>query len=317
MTEKIAVIGGGTIGSSMPILFALGGYEVISYNRSKSGEEEVKKYISDALDNMVEGKAINKEKIEEVINKITYTNNYEEVMKDAFYIQECLPENYEVKREFVKEFDKYSKKDAVLGSSTSGLLITEIQRNSKKAENIIGAHPYTPPHIIPLIEISKGELSSNEAVKKAKEIFTNCKKEPIVLNKEAKGFVANRLQVAVLREVIDLVNNNVVSMEDADKALTFGPGIRWGIMGPGLVFELGGGKNGIEGLIKHIGPSMETWLEDMATWSKFPEGSTEKVTKGVKEEIKNRDENIGNTHDSLLKYRDEMLISLLKLHGKF
>lgn len=317
MNKKIAVIAGGLIGSSYPIVFAIGGYDVVSYNRREQRQEEVKDYIESALNDLVTQKVFTKKEKEEIQSRISYTTNLQEALKDTYYVQECLPENYEVKHNFIKDFEKYAPEQAVMGSSTSGLLITEIAKYAQRPEKIIGAHPYNPPHLIPLIELAKGEKSSDKAIEIAKEIFINCKKEPIVLNKELKGFVANRIQAAVFREVISMVLDGAVSMEDADKAVTFGPGIRWGIMGPGLVFELGGGEGGIESLLKHIGPSMQTWLEDLATWTEFPEEAKEKIPKMVEESLKNRPEEIGNDRESLAKYRDQMLLDILKLHNKF
>ncbi|MGO3752375.1 MAG: 3-hydroxyacyl-CoA dehydrogenase family protein [Peptoniphilaceae bacterium] len=317
MDKKIAVIAGGLIGSSFPIVFAIGGYNVVSYNRRKKREEEVKSYIDSSLDTLVDQKIFTTEEKETIKSRISYTTNLQEALEDVYYVQECLPENYEVKHNFIKDFEKYVPEEAVMGSSTSGLLITEIAKFAERPDRIIGAHPYNPPHLIPLIELAKGEKSSDRAIEIAKEIFTKCNKEPIVLNKELKGFVANRIQAAVFREVLSMVLDGVVSMEDADKAVTFGPGIRWGIMGPGLVFELGGGEGGIENVLKHIGPSMETWLEDLATWTKIPEESKKIIPKMVEESLKNRPEEIGNDRESLLEYRNQMLMDILKLHKKF
>ncbi|WP_255784958.1 3-hydroxyacyl-CoA dehydrogenase family protein [Mediannikoviicoccus vaginalis] len=142
-------------------------------------------------------------------------------------------------------------------------------------------------------------------------------KKPIIIRNEVPGFIANRLQAVVLREMMDLVYKDVVSMEDAETALTFGPAIRWAIMGPGQIFELGGGERGLQGLLDHIGPSMETWLKDAATWTEFTDDIKKKTVDGVKEAIKNRPSDIGNTNESLTKYRDGMLLEILRLHRDF
>ncbi|MGF3141404.1 3-hydroxyacyl-CoA dehydrogenase family protein [Facklamia sp. P13064] len=317
MDKKITVIAGGVIGSSFPIVFAIGGYNVVSYNKWEEEEEKVKKYIDNALNTLVTQNVFTSEERDTILSRISYTGNLEEALADVNYVQECLPEDYEIKQGFIKDFEKYAPEKAVMGSSTSGLLISEIAKFAEKPDRIIGAHPYNPPHLIPLIELAKGEKSSDQAIEVAKEIFKSSNKEPIVLNKELKGFVSNRIQAAVFRELISMVLDGAVSMEDADKAVTFGPGIRWGIMGPGLVFELGGGEGGIEAVLKHIGPSLESWLEDLATWTEIPEEAKEKIPKMVAESLKNRPKEIGNDRESLLKYRDEMLLDILKLHDKF
>ena len=135
-----------------------------------------------------------------------------------------------------------------------------------------------------------------------------------MLQKEALGFICNRLQMALYREVCNLVMSGVCTVEDADKAVTFGPGIRWGIMGPSLVFELGGGAGGVSGLMNHMNDSISLWLGDMADWKEFPQDWAKVAQEGVNAELANRSPETGNTHQSLEEYRDAMLIQLLKLH---
>ncbi len=135
-----------------------------------------------------------------------------------------------------------------------------------------------------------------------------------MLQKEALGFICNRLQMALYREVCNLVMSGVCTVEDADKAVTFGPGIRWGIMGPSLVFELGGGAGGVSGLMNHLNDSISLWLGDMADWKEFPQDWAKVAQEGVNAELANRSPGTGNTHQSLEEYRDAMLIQLLKLH---
>ena len=122
--------------------------------------------------------------------------------------------------------------------------------------------------------------------------------------------------MALYREVCELVMRGVCTVEDADKAVTFGPGIRWGIMGPSLIFQLGGGKAGIDGLMNHLNDSITLWLNDMADWKEFPKEWPSIAREGVEESMKNRTAAIGNDDESLAKYRDNMLIEMLKLHNK-
>lgn len=312
--NKAAVIGGGVIGSSFTLLFAMGGMDVINYNRSVEGEERSKNLINVYLDNLIEKDVLEASARKEILARISFTNDMKEAIQNADYVEEALPENYEVKKDFVKKFEEYADDDTVLGSATSGLLITKISEDAIHPERIFGAHPYNPPHLIPLIEISQGEKSDPAMAEKIKEMFIRLGKKPIIIKNEVPGFIANRLQALVMREIVDLVDKGVVSMEDAETALTFGPGIRWAIMGPGEIFHLGGGAHGLEGLLNHVGPSMESWLADAATWTSFTEESKKKAVEGVKEAIKNRPKEKGNTDESLAKYRDEMLIEILKLH---
>ena len=166
------------------------------------------------------------------------------------------------------------------------------------------------------MEITKGEKTSEETVERAKAFYTAIGMEPVVLQKEALGFICNRLQMALYREVANLVLSGVCTIEDADKAVTFGPGIRWGIMGPSLVFELGGGKGGVSGLMNHLSDSISLWLADMADWKSFPPEFAQVAQDGVNDELAARPVEKGNTPEGLAEYRDHMLIELLKLHDK-
>ena len=256
------------------------------------------------------------EEIEKIESRISYTKSIENAVKNTKFIIESGPEKYEVKWSIVNDVEKYASEDAIIASSTSGLLITEIAKNAKHPERFIGAHPYNPPHLIPLVEITKGEKTKDENVQLAYDLYKSIKKEPVILQKEALGFICNRIQMAVYREVSDLVMRGVCSIEDADKAVTYGPGIRWAIMGPSLVFELGGGQGHIDGLMNHLNDSIKLWLNDMTDWKEFPEQFPEIAREGVEESLKNRPKEIGNTDESLAEYRDKMLIEILKLHNK-
>ena len=313
---KVACIGAGVIGYSFALAFALKVDEVSVYDITEDALKLAKERVHESMKLLIKNEVLNADEAKKVEEKIQYTTSMEEAVKNASFIQESGPEHYEVKHKMIEEMEKYCKDDAIIASSTSGLLITEIAKYAKHKERFVGGHPYNPPHLIPLIEITKGEETTDENVELAKEFYTFVGKEPVVLQKEALGFICNRLQMALYREVCDLVMNGVCTVEDADKAVTFGPGLRWGIMGPSLIFQLGGGKVGIDGLMKHLEGSINLWLNDMADFKKFPEEWASIARKGVEEELKNRKPEIGNDEQSLMEYRDDMLVQLLKLHGK-
>lgn len=314
--KDIAIVGSGVIGYSWALSFAMNGHQVHVYDINDDSLKLAKERIHESLENLAQNKVINPNKIEKIEKRIDYSTSIEKTVKNSKFIVESGPEKYEVKWSIVEEIEKYASDDAIVASSTSGLLITEIAKNAKHPERFIGAHPYNPPHLIPLVEITKGEKTKEENVKLAYDLYKSIKKEPVILQKEALGFICNRIQMAVYREVCDLVMRGVCTIEDADKAVTYGPGIRWAIMGPSLVFELGGGKVHIDGLMKHLNESINLWLNDMADWKEFPEDFPEVARKGVEEALKNRNPEIGNTDESLAEYRDKMLIEILKLHNK-
>ena len=314
--RKVACVGAGVIGYSWALYYSLKELSVTVYDLTDEKLQLAKKRIHESLVNLKQNDVVSENEIDEIESRISYTTSMEEAVKDVQFITESGPENYEVKQKMAEEMEKYTSSDTIIASSTSGLLVTEIAKNAKHPERFIGAHPYNPPHLIPLVELTRGEKTDDHVLEVAKEFYQMIDKEPVVLQKEALGFICNRTQMAVYREVCNLVMKGVCTIEDADKAVTYGPGLRWAIMGPSLVFELGGGEGHIDGLMKHLNPSISLWLHDMADFKDFPEEFPEIARKGVEEALKNRPQEIGNDDQSLAEYRDKMLISLLKLHNK-
>lgn len=314
--KNVSCVGAGVIGYSWALYFSFKNLNVTVYDISNESLDLAKTRVHESLKSLIINNVVTTQESEKIEKRIIYTTNMQEAVQNAQFIVESDPENYDIKRDIVKEMEEFISDETIVASSTSGLLITEIAKNAKHPERFIGAHPYNPPHLIPLVEITKGEKTSEEVVNTAKEFYTLIGKEPIVLQKEALGFICNRIQMALYREVCDLVSRGVCTIEDADKAVTFGPGLRWGIMGPSLVFELGGGEHGISGLLHHLNSSINMWLNDMADFKEFPSEFGMVAQKGVIEEISNRPEEIGNDNKSLAAYRDKMLIEMLKLHKK-
>lgn len=314
--KNVSCVGAGVIGYSWALYFSLKGLKVTVYDITDEALNLAKNRVHESLKSLIANDVVDEEESKKIEDRIVYTTSMEDAVKDAKLIVESGPENYDIKKNMVVEMEKYTSDETIIVSSTSGLLITEIASVAKHPERFIGAHPYNPPHLIPLVEITKGEKTTDDVVETAKEFYISIDKEPVVLQKEALGFICNRIQMALYREVCDLVMRGVCTIEDADKAVTFGPGLRWGIMGPSLVFQLGGGQYGIAGALKHMGPSANMWLEDMADFKKIPDEFAMIAQTGVNEELKNRPKEIGNDDASLAEYRDKMLIEMLRLHKK-
>ena len=310
--KKVAVLGGGLIGSGWATSFLWKGFPVHVYDISEDALKTARSRVRGNMEYLVSKNVLTTAMMNVALSLAKYTTNIEEAIKDIQFIQECALEKYEVKQALLAEVDKYAPANAVFASSTSGLLITEIARYSKYPGRCLGAHPYNPPHLIPLVEIGKGDQTSEETVKRTYDFYELLGKVPIVLQKEALGFIANRLAVALWREAMDLVMRGVSSIEDVDKAVCFGPGLRYALMGPNLTYHLGGGEYGIQGLIKHIGPSVELWWNDMAVWKKWPPGLAEIAQEGVLREIANRAPEQGRTNEEIVKWRDDGLITILK-----
>ena len=302
--KKVVCIGGGTIGASWATYYLWRGLDVTIQDITEEALERAKNLITSNIDFLVEKGIITEEMRQEIENRAVYSTDFEEALTGAHFIQESAFESYEVKQNIINEMDKYAP-EAIYSSSTSGLLITEIQKNSKYPERCIVGHPFNPPHLIPLVEIVKGEKTSEETVKLAYDFYKAIGKEPIICNKEVPGHIANRIQMALWREAADLVLNGVCSVKDVDLAVRYGPGLRWALMGPHLTWDLSNPK-GIAATIHHIGPSMESWLEDMAEWKKIPQNTSEVLTEGLKEVTEN------TTPEELKAWRDDKLIEILK-----
>lgn len=312
--KKIACIGGGTIGSGWATNFAMKGYEVCVCVHSRI--ENARQSIARNLDILVDNKIMTKAEAEKAMGLVSFTTSVAEAVKDVQFIQESGPEQPEFKHNLLKEIEESTSPDTIIASSTSGLYVTEMAKYMKYPGRCVGGHPYNPPHLIPLVELVKGQKTDQETIDCAKEFYKALGKEPVVLNKEVAGFISNRLQLALYREVIDLVMNGVCSVEDADKAVVYGPGIRWGIMGPSLIFHLGAGDRGIRGMFTALHDSTAQRLREMARWTEEPVEWPEVAEKGVLEEAANRTEEQGRTIPEIAQYRDKMLIEILKLHNK-
>ncbi|HUH65360.1 MAG TPA: 3-hydroxyacyl-CoA dehydrogenase family protein [Syntrophales bacterium] len=314
--KKVAVLGGGTIGSSWATNFLWKGFPVHIYDISDEAVKTARASIRGNMEYLVGKDILTKDKMNVALGLAKYTTKIGEAVDGVGFIQESVLEKYDVKQALLAEVDRYAPEDAIFASSTSGLLITEITKNSKNAGRCLGAHPYNPPHLIPLVEMNRGKRTAEETIKRAYAFYKSIGKEPIVLEKEVLGFIANRLAVALWREAIDLVMKGVCSLEDVDKAVCFGPGLRYALMGPNLTYHLGGGPHGIQGLIKHIGPSVELWWEDMAVWNKIPAGWAEMAQEGVNKEMANRSSDQGRSSEEIVKWRDDGLIEILKFLKK-
>lgn len=306
--QKVVCVGGGTIGASWATYYLWKGLNVTIQDINEEALARAKGLIDSNLDFLVEKGIIATAVSNEAKERAVYTVDMEEAFTNAQFVQESAYESYEVKQKIVNEVDKYAP-EAIYASSSSGLLISEIQKFSKYPERCIIAHPFNPPHLIPLVEIVKGEKTNDEIVSIAYDFFKSIDKEPIILNKEVPGHVANRISMAVWREATDLVLKGVCSVEDVDRAVCNGPGLRYALMGPHSIYELAN-PNGIMGTIHHLGPSMNSWLEDMTDWKKIPVNAGEMIKEGLQDEMKNI------SSEELKTWRDDKLIEILKQVGK-
>jgi carnitine 3-dehydrogenase len=314
--RRVAVLGTGLIGTGWATCFALHDREVTLYDASPERLDLSQKDLGTNLAFLHAKGLIDNDTLKQAAARVRPTGSVGEAVQDADFIQENVSERLDIKQQLLAEVEAVADPAALFASSTSGLRITDITAHARYPERCLGGHPYNPPHLMPLVELTRSARTADTAIQIAHEFYSSLGKEPIVLGQEAVGFVGNRLQFALYREAVNLVVSGVCTVEDVDKACVFGPGLRWGIMGPNLIFHLAGGRAGIRTVLHHIGPSFErTWAE-LATWTTWPADWPELAQAGVEQEIAHRPPEVGNTLADLAQFRDDVLIELLRRHGK-
>ena len=229
--KNIACVGAGIIGHSWAILFAMKGYPVNIHDINKESVKSAFLRIKMALSLCVEKKLIEERDAEEAYNRVKVKSDISKAVSDADYVVESTLENYNVKKKIFREMDEAAPEEAILASSSSGLLMSIIQKVTEKPERCIVAHPFNPPHLIPLVEIVPGECTSETTVRRTVLLMKRLGKVPIVVRKEVSGYLANRLQRGIMQQADDIVNSGIANVEDVDRALSTGPGVRWAIYG--------------------------------------------------------------------------------------
>ena len=309
--QAIGILGTGTIGSSWATFFAAQGMKVRMHDVDPDIVERgiVKAYAN--LEALVQYGLVEKGRLAALKENIAPAGSMAALLEGADYIQESVAETYEVKGKVYAEMDRLASPQAILASSSSGLLMSEIQKHAALPERCLIAHPFNPPHLVPLVELVPGQKTDPAVVERVKRFFEGLGKIPVVLKLEVPGHIANRLAAALWREAIDLVIRGVASVEDVDKALYAGPGIRWALMGQHQIYHLGGGEGGYGYFIDHIGKAFGAYWKEMATWSEISPESRERLVEGVRQAMGGRDA------AEIARWRDEKIVGLLKvIYGK-
>lgn len=291
--HHVAVIGTGLIGISWVTHFLSKGLEVTASDPAPGAEDRLKAGIASNDPNLS-------------LERLRFSKDPVAAVKNAQFVQENGPERIEVKKELFKQLDAATDPLVILASSSSGIAVSDFQINTIHPERILLGHPFNPPHLIPLVEVCGGKLTSEQAIVAAIEFYESMGKKTIRLHKEMKGHVANRLQAALWQEAFYLLQEGVASAEDIDRAISEGPGLRWAILGPFLNLHLSGGSGGIQHMLEHLGPPMESWMESLGKVS-----IDEKLTRLVSAEVTKFLESKDITQ--ITEGRNHILKQLLKL----
>jgi 3-hydroxyacyl-CoA dehydrogenase len=304
--RRIAVIGTGVIGASWSALFLAKGLQVVATDPAPNAEAALRKFVDTAWPalkrlGLLPGASQ---------SNLTFTADLPQALAGVDLVQENGPERIEFKQKLYAQLDGLLPPDVIIASSSSGLTMSEIQKGAPShPERCVIGHPFNPPHLIPLVEIVGGAKTSEATIRRADEFYTSIGQRTVRVNKEMPGHVANRLQAALSREIYYLVAEGVVSAADVDTALSWGPGLRWGVMGGLMLNHLGGGPGGIEHFFHQFTGPMTAWWKTLGSPVLTPEVQ-KKLIDSVHAEAGSR------SIAELEAERDEVLLGLIELRNK-
>ena len=305
--DKIGICGAGLIGASWAIGFANAGFKCFVYDANQNSFVKFRKTSNKLIQDL---RIINSDIDEVRINSNIKLNcNIEEICNDSVLVQESVVEDLEIKKKIFVQLDKLTSENTIIASSSSYLLISRISELVKHKHRCINAHPALPPHIVPFVEVAGGENTDSKIIKHAVSIYKKAKYAAITVNKEAEGFILNRLQGALLNEAVRLHEGGFASMEDIDIALKHALGIRWAFMGPFEIMDL----NAPEG-IKDSFTRYRKGIQNLAKeQNSVPEYSEEYLNKL---EMDQRKRLSYDQRDNRVEKRNKMIALIRKLKSE-
>ncbi|WP_170415407.1 3-hydroxyacyl-CoA dehydrogenase NAD-binding domain-containing protein [Ruegeria atlantica] len=299
--QHTACLGGGVIGASWAALFLASGRSVAMFDPDPDIEVKVRAYIETAWPALIELGLADRG----TPDAITFCRDAASAVEGAGFVQENVPERLNIKHAIFAEIEPVLAPEAIVASSASGLTLGQMQPGWKNPARFVLGHPFNPPHLIPLVEVLGNDKTVDGVVEATQAFYENLGKTTIRVNKELPGHVANRLQAAIWREAIHLATTGVASVEDVDKAVWAGPGLRWAAMGPTMLFNLGAGEGGLQTFCDHFTETFNGWWEDLGDVY-LTEDVTRQLVNGVKSEAR------GRTPAELSQQRDALIVALQK-----
>ena len=299
--HRVGVIGTGTIGASWAAYFLARGMEVQAWDPAPDGEAALRAFVAGAWPTLEGLDAVAEDATPD---RLTFHTSPGAAIGGVEFVQESAPENLDVKRALYTEIDTALPDDIVMASSTSGLIMSQLQAGFSKAARFVVGHPFNPPHLIPLVEVVGGTATDASVVDWTIDFYNAHGKKAIRLNHEAPGHLVNRLQIALWREAMDAVLTGLASVEDVDDAIKYGPGLRLSVMGPFELCHLAGGPKGYSNFLDHFGDALQHWMDDMRSVELTPQ-IRDRLKALVGEALGERE------FASIAKERDTLLLSVL------
>ncbi len=302
--ERVAVLGAGTIGASWTAGFLAQGMAVAVWDPDAGTEARVRGVVEGAwpaLERIGLGPGADPD-------AVSFHATPGEACADAQLVQENAPERLDVKIALYDQIEAVLSAEAVVSSSTSSIMPSDLQAGRRHPGRFAVGHPFNPPHLIPCVEVVGGRETEPAVIDWLMAFYEAAGKQPIRINKEIFGHLINRLQMALWREVVYLVNQGVASVADADKGIAYGPGLRWALMGPTLTFHMAN-ADGMAGFLEHFGEMNETMWRQLGD-ARLDAGTRQRLIDGVAEETG------GKSVAELRAKRDEMLVAVLETLAK-
>jgi carnitine 3-dehydrogenase len=298
--QRIAVIGTGTVGASWAAYFLAQGLDVVATDPGPGAPAFLERVVAQAWPALEQlGLAPGAS-----LDRLTFVADVASAVEGADFVQESAPEREALKIELIQRIDQHCDPDVIIASSSSGLLMSRIASAAAHPQRCVIGHPFNPPHLMPLVEVVGGDATSAETIEAAMSLYRGIGKYPIHVRREVVGHVANRIQAAIFREALHLLNEGVASVADIDAAVLYGPGMRWALMGPFLTFHLAGGDGGIEHFLDHLTEAYNTWFADLGSPMLTPDDAAG-IIEGVSDEVGSR------SMADLVAQRDASLVKLL------
>lgn len=303
--RTVTCVGAGVIGGGWAAYFLSRGYHVAAWDPAADAEPRLRHLVEQAWPALTElGLPPDASP-----DNLTVERELASALAETDFVQESAPEDLGLKRRLLADIDAATPPGVVICSSTSGFPMTDMQTGCRHPERTVVAHPFNPPYLIPLVEVVGGERTSSEVVAWASRFFTAAGKSVITMDREVPGFVANRLQEAMWREALHMVAAGEATVDQIDRSITDGPGLRWALQGPCLTFHLAGGQGGMGHMLDHFGPSLLAPWTRMVAPELTPALRAEMVT-GCEREAD------GRSVDDLVRERDRGLIAILRALGR-
>lgn len=297
--SHIGVLGAGTIGASWTALFLANGYSVSVYDPDPEAKEKVLAYIKSAAP------ALDQLGLTEEADwtAVEFFDTLAKASEGADFIQENVPERLQIKHATYREIEPVLAPHTIVSSSTSGLTLEDLQKGWEDPAKLILGHPFNPPHLIPLVELTANERTGAGLLDRTRDFYESIGKVTITIEKALPGHVANRLQAALWREAIYMAVEGVASVEDIDKAVWAGPGLRWAAMGPTSLFHLGAGDGGIRAYCEHFKDNFNGWWANLGD-IQMDDAVIDKLVKGMEDQAK------GRSVADLSAERDRLLLGI-------